>query len=75
MATGAQQTNAGTGSGGRVRGEPDVRRYARTAGPVADLTRPGMLPGSTTGAQGDPGRDQVAALGVDLQAIAPHTGF
>lgn len=76
MATGAQQSSSNRDPiAARQNDEPSSRRYSLTAGPVLDLTRPGELEGSTTGAAGDTGRQGTVGLGVDLQAIAPHTGF
>lgn len=49
--------------------------YALTAGPVKATQRPGGIPGSTTGAEGDAGRDGLAELLPSGMRLPPHTGY
>lgn len=48
--------------------------YALTVGAVAPTQRPGGLPGSTSGAEGDPGRDGLADV-LPGHSLPPHTGY
>jgi hypothetical protein len=72
----ADPVQAGTAqpSSGRQPGEPDGLSYRLTSGRATALQRPGGIPGTASGGEGDPGRTGLARLISDDALIPPHTG-